>query len=34
MDAVDVDSVGDDLAGVVNQALQPADVSVWAGLPD
>ena len=30
MDAVDLDSVRDDLAGVVNQALQPAHVSVWS----
>jgi hypothetical protein len=30
MDAVDLDSVHDDLAGVVNQALQPAHVSVWS----
>jgi hypothetical protein len=28
-DAVDLDSVRDDLAGVVDQALQPARVSVW-----
>jgi hypothetical protein len=28
-DAVDLDSVRDDLAGVVNQALEPAHVSVW-----
>ncbi len=27
--AVDIDSVCDDLAGVVNQALEPAHVSVW-----
>ncbi len=29
MDAVDLDSVRDDLAGVVQQALEPAHVSVW-----
>ena len=28
-DAVDLDSVRDDLAGVVNQALEPAHISVW-----
>ncbi len=28
-DAVDLDSVQDDLAGVVNRALEPAHVSVW-----
>ena len=28
-DAVDVDSVRDDLAGVVHQALEPVHVSVW-----
>jgi hypothetical protein len=28
-DAVDQDSVRDDLAGVVHQALEPAHVSVW-----
>ena len=28
-DAVDLDSVRDDLAGVVHQALEPAHVSVW-----
>ena len=28
-DTVDLDSVRDDLAGVVNQALEPAHVSVW-----
>jgi len=28
-DAVDLDSVRDDLAGVVNRALQPAHISVW-----
>jgi hypothetical protein len=30
-DAVDLDSVRDDLAAVVAQALEPAHVSVWAG---
>jgi hypothetical protein len=28
-DTVDMDSVQDDLAGVVHQALEPAHVSVW-----
>src|SRR6266851_5348505 len=28
-DAVDLDAVGDDLAAVVHQALEPAHVSVW-----
>jgi hypothetical protein len=28
-DAVDLDSVGGDLAGIVHQALEPAHVSVW-----
>jgi hypothetical protein len=28
-DAVDLDSVRDDLANVVHQALEPAHVSVW-----
>jgi hypothetical protein len=28
-DAVDLDSVRDDLAGVVQQALEPAHVSAW-----
>ncbi|HEY6314293.1 MAG TPA: hypothetical protein VIY52_26340 [Streptosporangiaceae bacterium] len=28
-DAVDLDSVRDDLAGVVSQTLEPAHVSVW-----
>ena len=28
-DAVDLDSVRDDLAGVVQEALEPAHVSVW-----
>ncbi len=30
-DAVDLDSVRDDLAGVVQQALEPAHISVWVG---
>ena len=30
-DTVDLDSVRDDLAGVVQQALEPAHVSVWVG---
>ncbi len=30
-DAVDLDSVRDDLAGVVQQALEPAHVSIWVG---
>jgi hypothetical protein len=28
-DAVDLDSVRDDLAGVVNRALEPAHISMW-----
>jgi phosphoglucomutase len=28
-DAVDLDAVRDDLVGVVHQALEPAQVSVW-----
>jgi hypothetical protein len=28
-DAVDLDSVRDDLAGVVRQALEPVHISVW-----
>jgi hypothetical protein len=28
-DAVDIDSVRDDLAGVVNQSLEPAHISLW-----
>jgi hypothetical protein len=28
-DAVDPDSVRDDLVGVVNRALEPVHVSVW-----
>jgi hypothetical protein len=30
-DALDLDAVQDDLAGVVHQALEPAHVSVWIG---
>jgi len=33
-DAVDLDSVRDDLAGVVQQALEPAHVSVWISQRD
>ena len=33
-DAVDLDSVRDDLAGVVQQALEPAQVSVWISQRD
>ena len=33
-DAVDLDSVRDDLAGVVHQALEPAHVSVWTSQRD
>jgi hypothetical protein len=33
-DAVDLDSVRDDLATVVHQALEPAHVSVWLSPPD
>jgi hypothetical protein len=29
LDTVDLDSVRDDLAGVVHQALEPAHVSLW-----
>ena len=32
-DAVDLDSVRDDLAGVVQHALEPAHVSVWVSRP-
>jgi hypothetical protein len=28
-DSVDLDAVRDDLAGVVQQALEPAHISVW-----
>jgi hypothetical protein len=33
-DAVDLDSVRDDLAGVVDRALEPAHVSMWISPPD
>jgi hypothetical protein len=33
-DAVDLDSVRDDLAGAVQQALEPAHVSVWISQRD
>ena len=33
-DAVDLDSIRDDLAGTVHQALQPATVSVWVSHRD
>jgi hypothetical protein len=33
-DAVDLDAVRDDLAGVVNHALEPAHVSVWINRRD
>jgi hypothetical protein len=33
-DAVDLDSVRDDLAGVVHRALEPAHVSVWISQRD
>jgi hypothetical protein len=33
-DAVDLDAVQDDLAGVVHQALEPAHVSVWVSQRD
>jgi hypothetical protein len=33
-DAVDLDSVRDDLADVVHQALEPAHVSVWISQRD
>jgi hypothetical protein len=33
-DAVDLDAVQDDLAGVVHQALEPAHVSVWISQSD
>jgi hypothetical protein len=32
-DAVDLDAIRDDLAGAVDQALQPTHVSVWVGRP-
>ena len=33
-DAVDLDSIRDDLAGTVHQALEPAHVSVWVSHSD
>ncbi len=33
-DAVDLDSVQDDLAGVIHRALEPAHVSVWVSPHD
>jgi hypothetical protein len=33
-DAVDLDSIRDDLAGTVHQALEPARVSVWVSRCD
>ena len=33
-DAVDLDGVRDDLAAAVQQALEPACVSVWISDPD
>jgi hypothetical protein len=33
-DAVDLDSIRDDLAGTVHQALEPAHVSVWVSHHD
>jgi hypothetical protein len=33
-DAVDLDTVRDDLAGVVQQALEPAHLSLWVSRPD
>jgi len=33
-DAVDLDSIRDDLVGVVHEALQPAHVSVWISSRD
>jgi len=33
-DAVDLNSVRDDLATVVDQALEPAHISVWLSPPD
>jgi hypothetical protein len=33
-DAVDLDSVRDDLTGVVHQALEPAHLSVWVSRPE
>jgi hypothetical protein len=33
-DAIDLDSVRDDLTGVVQQALEPARISIWVSRPD
>jgi HD superfamily phosphohydrolase YqeK len=33
-DAVDLDAIRDDLAGVAHQALEPAHVSVWISQRD
>jgi hypothetical protein len=33
-DAVDLDSVQEDLTGVVHQTLEPAHLSVWISRPD
>ena len=33
-DSVDLDSIEDDLVGVVHRALQPAHVSVWVSRRD
>jgi hypothetical protein len=33
-DAVDLDSVRDDLTGVVQQALEPAHLSIWVSRGD
>jgi hypothetical protein len=33
-DAVDLDSVQADLAGIVQQALEPDHVSLWISAPD
>jgi len=33
-DAVDLDTVRDDLAGVVHTALQPTHISVWTSRRD
>jgi hypothetical protein len=30
-DAVDLDSIRDDLAGAVRQTLEPAHISIWVG---
>jgi len=33
-DAVDLDSIRDDLAGVIDQALEPSHISVWVSHRD